>query len=365
MIIPVYIPDWQIGDGDIAPPAIGQLLDHVLVLETPDVNPHGFYGCFGTEITLTCVAVPRPDHPGGELGTFPTELECEGFSVFWAAPRRVAGHLTVTGILSATDYGAAPEGFPRVQGTIVALTESSLIYATENPEGTSWVPAPGEPQILRPLGSYPPPAAPASSGPSPHKKVTGCVVDVDTSVTDEPAVAARARFDGLIKVRLFPDYAGTALWLHDPLSYHDSALSPSLVAALQEWEASYYSSLTADDEWVSPEAAATFTFTGNSLAQKLAEELGEMFSVEFHSYEHGAQRRMFTSGVPAANPAAASALLALVAAAAAEKARLEAFSALPGTGWFAYSPLSETTFPPGVDPGTAGGPAEPPRPPEQ
>ena len=341
MILPVYIPDWQIGDGDIASPAIGQLLDHVLTLETDDGNPQGFYGCFGIEITLVCVAVPHPKHPGGAVGTFATELVCDGFSVFWAAPEAVSGSMTVTGILSATDYGAAPEGFPRVQGTIVALTESSLIYATADADGTSWVPALGERQILRPMGSYPPYAEPvhttesantadtSDAGLSPHKKVTGCVVDVDTSVIDEPAVAARARFDGLIKVRLFPDYAGTVLWLFDPLPYRDAALSSSLTAALQEWEASYYESLTADDEWLSPELAAAFTATGNSLAQKLAEELGAKFAIEFHSYEHGAQRRLFSSEVSATNLAAASALMALVEADAGEKSRLAALSTLP------------------------------------
>ena len=128
MMLPVFIPDWQIGDGDIAQPAIGQSFDHVLLFDTDDGVAADYYGSFGREVSLTGTAFPLVDHAGGQFGSFPTELRCEGFSVYWSAARVVSGPMTVTGILHADDYGTSPEDFPRVRGTITSLAGASLLY---------------------------------------------------------------------------------------------------------------------------------------------------------------------------------------------------------------------------------------------
>lgn len=127
----------------------------------------------------------------------------------------------------------------------------------------------------------------------------------------------------------------------------DAALSPGLAAGMAEWEASYRASLDTNQAWKSPDVAAQFTATGNSLAQQLAQELGHRFQVEFRSYAAGSRRQRFHSAARAGNPAASRALSGLVAAADAEQARLAALAGEAGTGWFAYAPFSETVFNPG------------------
>ncbi|AIY00799.1 hypothetical protein ART_1200 [Arthrobacter sp. PAMC 25486] len=112
---------------------------------------------------------------------------------------------------------------------------------------------------------------------------------------------------------------------------------------MASWEAFYDASLTAGLEWQSPQLAAEFTVTGDRLAQRLADELGSGFAVEFHSYEPGATRTLFSSGSPATNAAAAAALLGLVRAEEELQARLRSDTA-PGGSWSAYAPLPGTVF---------------------
>lgn len=133
------------------------------------------------------------------------------------------------------------------------------------------------------------------------------------------------------------------MWLFGPVSYADARLSSALAADMAAWEDFYDASLTAGLEWRSPQLAAEFTATGNRLAQRLADELGVGFDVEFHSYEPGAVRKLFRSGVPATNAGAAVALLALVRAEEELQARFEADAAV-GAGWSAHAPLSGAAF---------------------
>lgn len=341
MMLPVFIPAWRVGDSDIPNPAIRQLFDHVLIFDTDDGVAADYYGNFGREISLTGLAVPLVDHNGGPTGAFPTELRCEGFCVYWSAPRVVSGPISVTGILRSEGDGAAPLDFPRVRGTITSLAEASLQYGAEDGSGISGMPTPGRQQAFRPVGSYPPHFHDSDLRRSPQMKLTGYVADVDTSMVDPTVVVDSPRLADRVLVRMFPDYARTVLWLFGPLPYPDARLTPELTAALQEWETSYYVALTPDDEWQSPTLAAAFTATGNSLDQRLADELGTGFAVEFQSYELLAPRHIFAADSPATNPTAASALAALAAADAAEKARLAAEDSV---GWFAHAPLSGTYF---------------------
>jgi hypothetical protein len=115
-------------------------------------------------------------------------------------------------------------------------------------------------------------------------------------------------------VRLYPDYAGSVLWVSDsadPVDYASSGLDPALVNDLIRWELGYYDSLDDDFQWRSPASAGTFTSDGVALALRLAVQLGAGFDIEFASYEAGVATRRFRSAFPADNPGAAAAFAVL------------------------------------------------------
>ena len=150
-------------------------------------------------------------------------------------------------------------------------------------------------------------------------------------------------------VRMFPDYADTVLWFGDPVDYDLTGLTQGLVSDLQAWERSYYASLTPDFDWKSPDAAHRFTEEGNRLAQRVADELGDGYEIEFSSYERDVPARRFRgTGAPNARAAAAFDVLAVAVRAGqveVSRARAAARRGDP-PGWFAYAPLSDTVFKP-------------------
>ncbi|MGO4103626.1 hypothetical protein AB4Y63_06715 [Leifsonia sp. YAF41] len=135
-------------------------------------------------------------------------------------------------------------------------------------------------------------------------------------------------------VRMFPDYANTVLWfVVGPVRYSESALSPTLVRELEEWEQSYYDGLTPDYEWRSPERGEQVSAEGERLAQLVADELGSEFEIDF------ADRR-FRSTSAADNPNAATAFRDLAAHFRAERERIDrqskdAASGSGVAGWYA------------------------------
>ena len=149
-----------------------------------------------------------------------------------------------------------------------------------------------------------------------------------------------------LRIRLFPDYAGTVLWLDEPISYELSGLSPELVHSLEAWEESYYRSLTPDFEWVSDGAARDFTAEGNRLAQRLADELGDGYDVSFKSYEDGVPRRIFRSSGAAPNTGAVDAFNKLSTARPVKESGRAAGPTGNDAGWYAWAPLSDASFPP-------------------
>lgn len=112
-------------------------------------------------------------------------------------------------------------------------------------------------------------------------------------------------------LRLFPDYAGTVLWLESAVPYDDTRLDPALVTDLIRWEIEYYDALDDAQAWRSPAHASGFTAAGVNLALRLAVQLGSGFDIEFASYEAGVTSRRFRSDFAADNPAAAAAFTAL------------------------------------------------------
>ncbi|ASN20651.1 hypothetical protein [Arthrobacter sp. YN] len=150
-------------------------------------------------------------------------------------------------------------------------------------------------------------------------------------------------------VRLFPDYGDTALWLDGPIDYSLTGLTEGLVHELRDWEQSYYESLTRGFTWKSAESAARYTAQGHRLAQRVADELGDGYEIDFTSYEDNARPHRFF-GTKAPNPQAVAAFDALTSTSRAEKERVaRALADAPpgtGTGWFATAPLSGSVFRP-------------------
>lgn len=149
---------------------------------------------------------------------------------------------------------------------------------------------------------------------------------------------------------MFPDYAGTVLWFRDPVGYDLAQLSGGLVHDLARWEQSYYDALTPNIGWKSADLARRFTAEGNRLAQRVADELGDGYEIEFASYEEDVPTRRFRGKGPALNLRASAAFDALAVAVKAEKE--ETYRARAAArrgeshGWVAYSPLSNTVFKP-------------------
>ncbi|SMX90625.1 hypothetical protein BI49514_02323 [Brevibacterium iodinum ATCC 49514] len=142
-------------------------------------------------------------------------------------------------------------------------------------------------------------------------------------------------------IRMFPDYAGTVLWISMPIEYEDTGLSGGLVAELVDWEEFYYDSLDSDFNWVPESAARTFTEEGVRLARLVAAEVGPQFEVEFSSYEDGAETVHIRAEHPAQNPAAEAAFARLFDEDEAEwREAQERRKNNPDGEWIAYAPLS-------------------------
>jgi hypothetical protein len=150
-------------------------------------------------------------------------------------------------------------------------------------------------------------------------------------------------------VRMFPDYADTVLWFGGPVPYDESGLTEGLVRELEDWEQSYYDSLTPDEDWKSAELARQFTAEGNRLAGRVADELGDGYDVQFSSYEPGVPPRRFRGARTALNPRATAAFAELAAALIAEQKRFDEAARAPGgedSEWFAVAPLTGAIFKP-------------------
>lgn len=152
-------------------------------------------------------------------------------------------------------------------------------------------------------------------------------------------------------VRLFVGHANSVIWFSDPVSYEESHLTAGLIGALREWEQSYYAGLDDDFEWRSAELPGRINAEGGKLAQRLAQEVGDDFHVEFHEVGATAPWPLFHSDDVASNPQAAAAFRARADAARTEWQRSS--RAAPVTdndvivgGWYAQSPDGVRVFRP-------------------
>jgi hypothetical protein len=146
--------------------------------------------------------------------------------------------------------------------------------------------------------------------------------------------------EGRLIVRLFPDYAGTVLWLTDPVHYEEAHLSNQLENDLRAWDRFCRSRLDPDLSEHAPSDVHEFAITGIALARRLADELG--LGVEIHLIHEG--RQVFRSSNPPTNSRAAQTLHTRAEQRAAEARAV--IERLGGRGWYAYAPLSGSRFEP-------------------
>lgn len=110
-------------------------------------------------------------------------------------------------------------------------------------------------------------------------------------------------------VRVLADYGCYPLWLPDeydniPPDDPRLGLSPDLVKGLNEWAAEYDSILHWDDPasstFPSEEAENAFAETGETLARRLAQELGPGWRVRYHDGRTGTDREIACPADPIA-----------------------------------------------------------------
>jgi hypothetical protein len=153
-------------------------------------------------------------------------------------------------------------------------------------------------------------------------------------------------------VRVFPDYANSVIWFSDPVGYDETRLSEGLVARLMAWEASYYSGLTENLEWRSPDLLHLLSSEGLELARAVAHEIGPEFEVEYRSFEDVRATALLRSEGSASNPSARDAFAARAASARKEWAatRERDANTAPGSGggWYGGA-ASGAIFRPHID----------------
>lgn len=155
-----------------------------------------------------------------------------------------------------------------------------------------------------------------------------------------------------VTIRMFHDYSDVTLWLDDPVGYEDSCVSAELATDLKRWEQAFYDSTNEDFEWLTPQSASAHTAQGNVLAQRVADEVGPGFEIEFSTYEPGVSARIFRAVGPAQNADAARAFSELAGAWQREQVELERLreeTQEQGGQWFAYAPGSGDMFVGGDD----------------
>lgn len=168
----------------------------------------------------------------------------------------------------------------------------------------------------------------------------------DTSDPDRPAV------------RLFVGHAESPVWFPDSRGFEEMHLDDELTDALRAWDAEWYSSRRSDDfEWVGTTPEIEHDRRRVDLAYRLSRALGSEFVVEVdpaversgpHAHTAPEKLRIRSDGPPL-QPAAAAQFTVWADDERAERERLQraVHEREPGDTWYAYAPLSGTTFRPG------------------
>ena len=104
---------------------------------------------------------------------------------------------------------------------------------------------------------------------------------------------------------MFPEYAGTVLWVDGPVDYSATRLSAELVEELQAWEQSYYDGLNRKHAFRSRGLDLKFAQEGVRLAKLVSSEIGSRHIIEYLGARRLDLPVLFKCPGTAANPAAA------------------------------------------------------------
>ena len=150
-------------------------------------------------------------------------------------------------------------------------------------------------------------------------------------------------------VRIFPDFGDSPIWFADatPLDYDESGISAELRAPFEVWEQFFYQHVGYGAERL-PARLAEYDDEGRHLAQRLADEIGPEFVVEFLAEGEGTLPRVRASG-PAGNVVAAAAFAKVREESRADdlaaRARLaDAHEHGTPYGWSAHAPNTGDDF---------------------
>ncbi|MBP2414095.1 hypothetical protein JOF48_002894 [Arthrobacter stackebrandtii] len=111
MIIPVYVSDWQTGNGDIERIVVGMAFSHVLLVHTDTREPGTGYGSFGRDTTAAAIAFHGiTGREEAELARLEAFVREDGGSFFAYAP--LSGTVLDPSSTPLPDPYADPESEP-------------------------------------------------------------------------------------------------------------------------------------------------------------------------------------------------------------------------------------------------------------
>jgi len=142
-------------------------------------------------------------------------------------------------------------------------------------------------------------------------------------------------------IRLFNDHnPRSLLWFVEPVPPAAIALSTGLCRDLDAW-AAYFAERMTDSGWAPDADTAWYEREGESLARRLASELGRGIAVDYLPVGSDAPQR-FTDDAEPSRPEAAAAVRAI----AARHTRAAESVADSAGGWLAHAPRSREIFRP-------------------
>lgn len=150
-------------------------------------------------------------------------------------------------------------------------------------------------------------------------------------------------------VSLFSGWADSAVWFGGPIPYGETRLDPALVADIRAWDDGCYADRKPDHAWRSADDAARYHRTAAELAQRLAEQIGREFQVE---YDAADTHRHVRAAGPPLHQEAAAAFREMAEQARAERPRTWAVVARAAAeghvlAWRAYPPSGDDGAPAG------------------
>lgn len=113
MQLPVRLASWEI-ECCADPPSVGSAVAWQLVFtEAEDAQ--------GGHDVLRSTFTAQPCEDGDTSVGWPVRLSTAGLTMYWDAPRAIAGMLSISGHVRADFHGDVPDGFPATVGTVCSV----------------------------------------------------------------------------------------------------------------------------------------------------------------------------------------------------------------------------------------------------